>query len=42
MNIKEHDIQGRVLSIVFSEFTLVSVYVPGSGDNLQKLEYRVN
>lgn len=36
----EHDSEGRVLSLEFDEFYLVNVYVPNSGNDLKRLDYR--
>ncbi len=36
----EHDSEGRVLCLEFPEFYLVNVYVPNSGNELKRLEYR--
>ena len=36
----DHDYEGRVLTTEFSEFYLVNVYVPNSGDGLKRLDYR--
>lgn len=40
INIKEHDIEGRVLCLEFETFFLVNVYVPNSGSELKRLGYR--
>jgi exodeoxyribonuclease III len=40
MNIEEHDQEGRVITAEFTEFFLVTVYVPNAGDGLKRLEYR--
>ncbi|HBC79379.1 MAG TPA: exodeoxyribonuclease III [Bacteroidales bacterium] len=40
INIKEHDTEGRVLCLEFELFFLVNVYVPNSGSELKRLEYR--
>lgn len=36
----EHDNEGRVLTTEFTNFFLVNVYVPNSGDGLKRLSYR--
>ena len=36
----EHDSEGRVLCLEFQEFYLVNVYVPNSGNELKRLDYR--
>lgn len=40
MGIKEHDQEGRVLGIEYESFFLVNVYVPNSGNDLKRLDYR--
>jgi len=40
MGIKEHDTEGRVICSEFDNFFLVNVYVPNSGQNLVRLDYR--
>ena len=40
MNIAEHDREGRVLCVEFSDYYLVNVYVPNSGQKLVRLDYR--
>jgi exodeoxyribonuclease III len=40
ISIKEHDTEGRVLCLEFELFFLVNVYVPNSGSELKRLEYR--
>ncbi len=37
---KEHDAEGRILTLEFKEFYLVNVYVPNSGRGLPRLKYR--
>jgi exodeoxyribonuclease III len=36
----EHDAEGRVLTATFSDFYLVNVYTPNSGNELVRLDYR--
>ena len=38
--IEEHDQEGRVITAEFENFYLVSVYVPNSGNELVRLDYR--
>ena len=38
--IEEHDQEGRVITAEFESFHLVSVYVPNSGNELVRLDYR--
>ena len=40
MGISEHDTEGRILCAEFEKFYLVNVYVPNSGANLDRLDYR--
>jgi exodeoxyribonuclease III len=40
IGIAEHDQEGRVLTAEFVDFFLVNVYVPNSGDQLVRLDYR--
>lgn len=40
IGIDEHDKEGRVITAEFSDFYLVNVYVPNSGSELLRLDYR--
>ena len=40
MGIAEYDREGRLLCLEFHEFYLVNVYVPNSGNDLKRLDYR--
>lgn len=40
MGIEEHDLEGRVMCAEYHEFYLVNVYVPNSGQQLDRLDYR--
>lgn len=40
IGIAEHDTEGRVLTLEFEKFFVVNVYVPNSGSDLKRLEYR--
>ena len=40
INIKEHDTEGRVLCLEYDPFFVVNVYVPNSGSELKRLDYR--
>lgn len=42
IDIPEHENEGRVLTVEFDKFYLVVVYVPNSGTDLVRLDYRVN
>jgi exodeoxyribonuclease-3 len=37
-----HTGEGRVITVEFASFYLVNVYVPNSGQNLERLSYRVS
>lgn len=41
IGISEHDSEGRTLTLEYSDFYLVNVYVPNSQDGLKRLEYRM-
>jgi len=41
MDIDEHDHEGRVITLEFDSFYLVTVYTPNSQDELRRLEYRM-
>jgi exodeoxyribonuclease III len=41
INKDDHDQEGRVLTLEFQNFYLVSVYVPNAGEGLKRLQYRV-
>ena len=40
IGIEEHDQEGRVITLEFNEFFLVTVYTPNSGSELKRLDYR--
>jgi len=40
MGVPEHDQEGRVIAAEFDDFYLVNVYVPNSGNELVRLDYR--
>ena len=40
IGIAEHDTEGRVLTLEYDRFYLVNVYVPNSGSELKRLDYR--
>lgn len=40
MGINLHDHEGRVICLEYQDFYLVNVYVPNSGQRLERLEYR--
>ncbi len=41
MNIEEHDMEGRVITLEFDNFYLVNVYTPNSKRELLRLDYRM-
>jgi exodeoxyribonuclease-3 len=40
INKDEHDQEGRIIGVEFEKFFLVNVYVPNSGSELARLDYR--
>lgn len=40
MGIEEHDLEGRLIYAEFHDFILVNAYVPNSGQQLERLDYR--
>jgi len=40
IQVPEHDQEGRVVGLEFKDFYLINVYVPNSGSELKRLEYR--
>ncbi|MCK0190356.1 exodeoxyribonuclease III [Arenibacter sp. F20364] len=40
MQVTEHDSEGRILCAEYNDFYLVNVYVPNSGQQLDRLDYR--
>ena len=40
IGIQEHDQEGRVITVEYDKFYLISVYVPNSGRDLARLKYR--
>ncbi|WOK99120.1 DNA-(apurinic or apyrimidinic site) lyase, chloroplastic [Canna indica] len=41
LGIPDHDGEGRLVTVEFDTFYLISAYVPNSGDGLKRLTYRV-
>jgi len=41
MGIEEHDREGRVITLEFDSFYLITVYTPNSQDELRRLDYRM-
>lgn len=41
IGIDEHDHEGRVITLEYKDFYLITVYVPNSQDGLARLEYRM-
>lgn len=42
IGIPEHDTEGRVITLEYPEFYLVTVYTPNSQDGLKRLQYRMS
>ncbi len=40
MGIEEHDTEGRVICAEYTEFFVITVYTPNSGNDLRRLDYR--
>ena len=40
IGVEEHDQEGRVITLEYNAFYLVNVYVPNSGQDLKRLDYR--
>lgn len=40
IGVEQHDTEGRVLCLEYEKFFLVNVYVPNSGNDLKRLDYR--
>ena len=41
LGIEEHDHEGRVITLEFEDFYMVTVYTPNSQDELKRLDYRM-
>ena len=41
IGIEEHDKEGRVITLEYEKFYLVTVYTPNSQSELRRLEYRM-
>ena len=41
IGVDEHDHEGRVITLEFENFYMITVYVPNSQDGLKRLEYRM-
>ena len=41
IGIEEHDHEGRVITLEFEDFYMITVYTPNSQDELKRLEYRM-
>ncbi|XP_068341937.1 DNA-(apurinic or apyrimidinic site) endonuclease, chloroplastic isoform X3 [Pyrus communis] len=41
LGIPDHDSEGRIVTVEFDSFYLISGYVPNSGDGLRRLSYRI-
>jgi exodeoxyribonuclease-3 len=42
LDIEEHDQEGRVITLEYPDFYLVTVYTPNSKSELERLDYRMN
>ncbi len=42
IGIEEHDNEGRVITLEFNDFYMITVYTPNSKEELARLEYRLN
>lgn len=42
LGIPDHDTEGRLVTVEFDKFYLLSGYVPNSGDGLKRLDYRLS
>ena len=42
MGIAEHDHEGRIITLEYSDFYVVTVYTPNSQDGLKRLDYRMS
>ena len=41
IGVEEHDHEGRVITLEFSDYYLITVYVPNSQEELKRLDYRM-
>lgn len=41
IGVEEHDHEGRVITLEYSEYYLITVYTPNSQDGLKRLDYRM-
>ncbi|XP_062207141.1 DNA-(apurinic or apyrimidinic site) endonuclease, chloroplastic-like isoform X2 [Phragmites australis] len=41
LGVPDHDTEGRVVTVEFDDFYLLTAYVPNAGDGLKRLTYRV-
>ena len=41
IDIEEHDQEGRVITLEFEDFHIVTVYTPNSQNELKRLDYRM-
>ena len=42
MNIDKHDKEGRIITLEYDKFYLICCYTPNSGQQLKRLDYRLN
>jgi exodeoxyribonuclease III len=41
LNIKKHDNEGRLITLEYDKFYLICCYTPNAGENLKRIDYRV-
>ena len=41
MNISKHDKEGRIITLEYDKFYLISCYTPNAGEGLKRIDYRV-
>ena len=41
MNISKHDNEGRIITLEYDKFYLISCYTPNAGEGLKRIDYRV-
>lgn len=42
MGIPKHEAEGRILTLEFNKFYLVTVYSPNASTGLKRIDYRIN
>lgn len=41
MNIEKHDNEGRIITLEYDKFYLISCYTPNAGEGLKRIDYRI-